>query len=126
MKDICEKLVLEFVADECGTVYRIFELEDIEVYVAKSCKIKNINIITTLKNLDEKNFVSVKYIDSVNVCVCLTEQGKQIIKNQTSDFEKLRKNHKKNGFLLFFVLFFAFFGAFLGTIICNLLFLYVR
>ncbi len=126
MKDICEKLVLEFIADECGTVYRIFELEDIEAYVIKNCKNKNVNIVTTLKNLDEKNLVSVKYIDNINVCVCLTEQGKQIIKNQTSEFEKLRKNHKKYSFLLFFVLFFAFFGAFLGTIICNLIFLYVR
>lgn len=121
MKNIvCEKLILKYVYNECGTNYKILEFEDFEDYLQNLHTNGLYDIKKILQSLEGKEFISIKYIDNNNVCLCITELGKQILYNESNEKVKHRKNRLETVFLTLLICFFAFLGAFLGTIICNL------
>ncbi len=121
-KIVYENYILNYINKECGTSYKILEIDDIHNEIEKIISQKNIDIKNILNNLENKQFISIKYIDNINVCLCVTELGKQIVNNAKDKMQKNKKIKIEIVFLLFLLLIFAFLGAFLGTIICNLFF----
>ena len=87
-------------------------------YVIDEKKLKQ--NLTILNNLENKQFISIKYIDNINVCLCITELGKQILNNASDKIQKNKKIKIEIIILSILIFIFSFLGAFLGTIICNL------
>ena len=121
-KIVYENYVLDYINKECGTNYKILEINDFYEILNKFHNAKNIDIKNILINLENKQFISIKYFDNTNICLCITELGKQILNNANDKIQKNKKIKEKIIFLLILILIFAFLGSFLGTIICNLIF----
>lgn len=119
-KVVYENYILNYINKECGTDYKIFEIDDIYDELARLNHSKNIDIKNILNNLENKQFISIKYIDNINVCLCITELGKQILNNASDKIQKNKKIKIEIIILSILIFIFAFLGAFLGTIICNL------
>lgn len=121
MIDNFEKIILEYIVEECQS-YKVVEIEDFEEYISQKIGKRKLNINNILKKLNDKNLIIIKYNDNKKYCLSATQTANQIIENQNQEKYKNKKIRLEIIILLVFVLIFAFLGSFLGTLIYNIIF----
>lgn len=113
-----QKIILYFLVNECGESYKIIEIEDIEDYL-RDLK-KRINIISTLKRLQDRGYISIKYFDENKYCLCVLPLGRQVYDNERAELNNKRLIKFETALVIFLIFIFAFLGSFLGTILVGL------
>lgn len=121
MLDSRSKSVLNFLVKECSEgSYKIIEASDILSALSKNYNADKEIISQIIKHLENGEYISVKYSDDEQFCLCPLPFGRQFIENDEIQLTN-RKSIKSIGSKIFFSAFFsAFMGAFLGTLIYNL------
>lgn len=121
MLDNRSKYILKFIVKECNEgSYKILEICDITANLPKKFNADNNIVVQTLKHLENGGYISVKYSDDDEVCLCPMPFGRQTVENEiTSTRTKIESPSLV--LVIFLAFLFAFLGAFLGTIICNLI-----
>jgi len=122
MLDVRSKYVLKFIVNECNEgTYKIIDATDIISFLPKKYKADTENVAQIIKHLENGDYVSVKYSDEEQFCLCPSPFGRQFIENediQNKNKTVLKHLGRRNNLG---VLLFALLGAFLGTLIYNLL-----
>lgn len=118
MLDKRSKSALRYFVQECNEGgYKILETEDILSALPKKYKTDEEVLAQIIKYLENGEYISVKYADKQQYCICPLPFGRQFIEN----IDQTEKNNKKNLFLaiknglILFVC--SFLGAFLGTLL---------
>lgn len=122
MLDEKEKTILSYIVSECGDSYKVIEIDDFEDFFKSKLNKKKLNLHNVLNNLQNKNFITIKYFDDNKYCLSPTQASKILFEQEYQEKTKLKKIKLEIIVLLFFVLFFAFIGSFLGTIVYNLIY----
>lgn len=121
MLDSYEKLILSYIASECGDSYKVIEIEDFESFYKPKVKKKKLNIPQILKKLQSYNYISIKYYDDNKFCLALSPQSKQLFEEDNFKKYKIKKIKYETAIVLLLIFLFAFIGSFLGTLLYNLI-----
>ena len=118
MLDKRSKFALRFFVEECSEgSYKILETEDIIRHLPKNFKADPEAVAQIIKYLENGEYISVKYSDMEQYCLCPLPFGRQFIENVDQE-EKRKKQNKffaiKNALSAFIG---SVFGAMLGTLI---------
>lgn len=93
---------------DCG--YKVFEFTELVLSMPKKFGVDALVIKECLSTLSERDYISVKYQDESEICLCPLTKGRLVFENKIDELlEKLRVQRKC--FLL------SFFGALIGSII---------
>lgn len=122
MLDKRSKSALRFFVEECSEgSYKILETEDIIRRLPKNLKVDAEGVAQIIKYLENGEYISVKYADTEQYCLCPLPFGRQFIESFDQE-EKLRKQNKfyaiKNAVSAFIG---STLGAILGTLIYYML-----
>ena len=122
MLDKRSKSALRFFVEECSEgSYKILETEDIIKHLPKNLKANAEAVSQIIKHLENGEYISVKYADADQYCLCPLPFGRQFIESFDQE-EKLRRQNKfvalKNGISAFIG---STLGAMLGTLIYYML-----
>ena len=122
MLDKRSKSALRFFVEECSEgSYKILETEDIIKHLPKNFKADAEAVAQIIRYLENGEYISVKYSDMEQYCLCPLPFGRQFIENVDQE-EKRKKQNKffaiKNGLSAFVG---SVFGALLGTLIYFML-----
>ena len=116
MLDKRSKSALRYFVQECNEGgYKILEVDDILAALPKKYKADEEVVSQIVKYLENGEYISVKYADKQQYCICPLPFGRQFIEN----IDQTEKNNKKTLFgtiknaLILFIS--SFLGAFLGT-----------
>jgi len=122
MLDIRSKSVLNFLIKECSEGdYKIIDVDDILSSLPDNFNLDREIVFQIIKYLEYSEYVSVKYSDDEQFCLCPLPFGRQFIekdKNQSKNKESIKNIGKK---IYFYAFFCALLGSFLGTLIYNLI-----
>lgn len=122
MLDKRSKSALRFFVEECNEGgYKILETEDIIKSLPKNYKADAETVAHIIKYLENGEYISVKYSDLDQYCLCPLPFGRQFIENFDQEEKRKRQNRffaLKNGLTAFWG---SVFGAMLGTLIYYML-----
>jgi hypothetical protein len=122
MLDKRSKSALRFFVEECSEgSYKILETEDIIKHLPKSFKADEVAVAQIAKYLENGEYISVKYSDDQQYCLCPLPFGRQFIENADQEEKNKRQGRRarlKNSIGYFFC---SLFGAFFGTLIFYIL-----
>lgn len=115
MLDSVSKKLLWLIINECESGYKIIEKEFLISSFPQGLVIDEFLLKKHIGYLLEKEYISVKYEDEKELCVCPLPKGKLLLEeNLNGEIENYTT--KKRYFL------FSFLGAFLGGVAVSLLF----
>lgn len=123
MLDNRSKDVLKFLVNECKEgSYKIIEIDEI-IKSMPNKYLMDLDLVSQIiKHLENRDYISVKYADNEQFCLCPLPFGRQFIENE-SIHAKNKKDLKKIGNkIYFFSLLCALLGSFLGTLLFDLIF----
>ena len=122
MLDKRSKSALRFFVDECSEgSYKILETEDIIKHLPKNLKVDADAVAQIIKYLENGEYISVKYADADQYCLCPLPFGRQFIENIDQEENQKKQNRffaLKNGLTTFIG---SLLGAFIGTLIYYML-----
>ncbi len=100
--------VLEYFDKEClNCGYKVFEIEDIISFMPKEYGLDKENLLECVKTLSENGYISVKYIDEVEVCLTPLPKGRLVFENRLdTEIEQVRAERRYFRY--------SFLGALLG------------
>ena len=103
--------LLELINQECqNSGYKVFSIEDLILSMPSVFGMDAVGISQCISTLSDHEYISVKYQDDVEVCLCPLTKGRIAFENKFDEqIEKI--NCSKKYFL------YSFLGAFLGGII---------
>lgn len=96
--------------------YRVFDLKELLCYMPEHFGMQLEELINCVKALAEREYVSVKYLDDVEVCLCPLPKGRLVFENRI-DGQIERSRLDKKAFSH------AFWGGFIGAIIPTVILL---
>ncbi|MBO7345705.1 MAG: hypothetical protein J6U92_07205 [Clostridia bacterium] len=108
-------VLLKIINGECvGTGYKIFALEDLALSLPRRFLADKEEVSKLLINLCEREYISVKYQDEIEVCVCTLPKGRTVFERAVeSEIENSRV--EKRYFL------WAFLGGVSGGLVSALI-----
>lgn len=116
MLDKRTKTLLDIINKECvNSGYKVLEIADLVASMPIEYGMDKEGVIHSINTLSEKEYISVKYLDDLEVCLSPLSKGRL-------DFEKrideqiAKKDSQKKYFL------FSFFGSMVGGVIAGLIF----
>ena len=122
MLDKRSKSALRLFVDECSEgSYKILETEDIIKHLPKNLKVDADAVAQIIKYLENGEYISVKYADADQYCLCPLPFGRQFIENIDQEENHKKQNRffaLKNGLTTFIG---SLLGAFIGTLIYYML-----
>lgn len=119
MLDKRSKSALRFFVEECSEgSYKILETEDIIKHLPKSFKADEVAVAQIVKYLENGEYISVKYSDAQQYCLCPLPFGRQFIEN----FDQEEKRKKQNKFFALKNGLSAFLGSILGALLGTLIY----
>lgn len=112
--------LLNIINAECsGSGYKIFAVDDLISAMPQKFGMDSDGVFECIKNLTERDYLSVKYQDDKEICACPLTKGRLVFENKIEEeLEKLRA--EKRYFLYSFVG--AFIGGVLGLIFTLIVF----
>lgn len=124
MLDERSMTLLKIINGECvGTGYKIFALEDLVLSLPRELYIDKEEVSKLIVNLCEREYISVKYQDENEVCVCTLPKGRMVFENAVN-MEIQARRVEKRYFLHAFLG--GGLGGIIGAIVTALLFLLSR
>ncbi len=111
--------LLEVINSACeNSNYKVFTVEELISLMPSYFNIDQYGVLECVKTLWEREYISVKYQDDFEICMCPLTKGRLVFENQLSEeIEKMRA--EKRYFL------YSFLGAILGGAIITALALLV-
>ncbi len=115
MLDSRSKQLLQVLNTECeGSTYKVFDKEFLISSMPKAVGLDEFGLKHCLNFLLEREYISIKYEDEKELCVCPLPKGRLLFEeNLDSEIEVF--NNKKS------LLLYSFFGAFIGSFFVSLL-----
>ncbi len=121
MIDDKEMLILSFVLSQCGTSYKVIDIDDFESFFRKKYPKKKLNVIQMLEHLDSLGYIDIKFCDESKCCLCATKNAQNLFEEKKNSKKTTKKIKIEVIIFAFFVFLFAFIGAFLGTLFYRFL-----
>lgn len=122
MLDKRSKIALKFFVRECSEgSYKILETDEIIAHLPKKYRADAQVIAQIVKYLENGEYISVKYSDAQQYCLCPLPFGRQFVENAEQDEKNKRQARHarlKNGIGYFFC---SLLGAFFGTLVFYVL-----
>lgn len=107
--------LLNFIGDECQEKkYKVFNFSELANLYSKNDNVDVKSVQETVKFLFERGYISVKYLDEIEVCLAVLDKGRQELENNSQAESLFVKNCNRN-FL------WAFWGALIGGAVSALL-----
>ena len=107
--------LLEVLNGECeSSGYKIFSIEELVLAMPESLGVDAFIVEECIKTLCDHEYISVKYQDDVEVCLCPLTKGRLVFENKID--QELEKSKDRKLYLWF-----SFFGAFLGGFFVTLI-----
>ncbi len=124
MLDERSMALLKIINGECvGSSYKIFALEDLALSFPREFYVDKDEVSRLIVNLCECEYISVKYQDESEVCVCTLPKGRTVFE-KTVEMEIETRRVEKRYFLHAFLG--GGLGSLIGAVITALLFLLSR
>ena len=84
--------LLNIINRECvGTGYKIFSTEDLLTNMPARFGLDNQSVLDCVKSLAEHEYISVKYQDEFEICLCPLNKGRLVFENRIDgEIEKAR------------------------------------
>lgn len=121
MLDLRSKEILKFLVDECNDgAYKIIDADEIIDSLPQNIRIDSENLTQTIKYLENREYISVKYADNQQFCLTPLPFGRQFVETEEIQNDKQKNFSKLSTKICFFVFIFAFLGSFLGILFFNL------
>lgn len=122
MLDNRSKSVLNFLVKECSEgSYKIIDVDDILSSLPNNFNLDREVVFQIVKYLENNEYVSVKYSDDEQFCLCPLPFGRQFIENDENQSKSKEPINSIGKRIYFYVFFCALLGSFLGTLIYNLI-----
>ena len=103
--------LLDYILDACSSSgYKVFSVEELVSAMPAAYGMDKEGVVNCLKMLAEHDYVSVKYMDGVNVCACPTPRGRQVKENRIE--REIEKAQVSARYFLY-----AFLGALSGGVL---------
>lgn len=113
---------LKYFVEECSEgSYKILETEDIIAHLPKNFAADEQVVAQIVKYLENGEYISVKYSDSQEYCLCPLPFGRQFVESQSQEVGRKKQNNIlafKTAIASFIA---SFLGGFLGAFICLLI-----
>lgn len=107
--------LLDILNNECqGAGYKVFYINDLKLMLPESLALDENGIRESLSALSEREYISVKYQDDLEVCLCPLPKGRLVFENRLD--EEIEKKQSARKYFLFSALG-GFLGGFLATIL---------
>ncbi|MBE5757548.1 MAG: hypothetical protein E7345_01275 [Clostridiales bacterium] len=109
--------LLKYLLNNCGDKYKIFDTSKL-LTINRKYKNNFTLFSEDVKYLKQMNFIDVKYIDEVNVCLLVL--GSSIVMQ-----ENLKKEHKlakRDVYIMLFTALLCGITSFIGCVLANILF----
>lgn len=112
--------LLNIINSQCiGSGYKVFALTEFEQEMPICFGVQLAELIHCINGLAERDYISVKYIDGEQVCLCLLPKGRFVFENRI-DVEIEKKHNIKSYFTTCFLA--SFLGGFIGMAISLMIF----
>ncbi len=113
--------LLDVLNNECqGAGYRVFYINDLKLMLPENLALDENGIRESLSALSEREYISVKYQDDLEVCLCPLPKGRLVFENRLD--EEIEKKQNARKYFLYSALG-GFLGGFLATVLAVGLFL---
>lgn len=115
MLDKRTKTLLDIINKECAnTGYKVLEINDLVLAFPSWFGMDKEGVIDCINTLSEKEYISVKYLDELEVCLSPLSKGRLDFENRID--EQIEKRGYERKYFLF-----AFLGSMVGGIIAGLI-----
>ncbi|MBE5753914.1 MAG: hypothetical protein E7340_01070 [Clostridiales bacterium] len=111
--------VLDAINKECqNSNYKVFSVEDLLLSIPAHLGVDNSAFFECINTLCDHEYISVKYQDDLEICLCPLTKGRLVFENKLDEeIEKARLNKK------YFI--YSFLGALIGGIIAAIIYLII-
>ncbi len=99
--------------------YKIFTIDEIISSFPPALIVDREAINESLKLLCKNEYISVKYQDQVEICVCSLSKGRRVLESRLEN--EIEKEQLEKRYFLY-----AFLGSFIGVIIASMLLLLLK
>ncbi len=116
MLDYMSKKLLNILHGECKhSAYKVFSFAELALFLPKNDKIDEEELRNLLKNLSVREYISIRYEDESEVCLCMLPDGRAAVEN---DFQEsvVRERTAKGLFT------YSFIGGVAGGIFTAIIF----
>lgn len=106
--------LLEIINAECqNSTYKIFAVRELVLSMPERFGIDENGICECLKTLFDHEYISVKYQDDSEICLCPLPKGRLVFENKLE--QEIEKEKTRKSYLIY-----SFLGSFLGGISVTL------
>lgn len=111
--------VLDVINKECqNSNYKVFSVEELLLSIPAHLGVDNAAFFECINTLCDHEYISVKYQDDLEICLCPLTKGRLVFENKLDEeIEKARLSKK------YFI--YSFLGSFLGGIIAAIIYLII-
>lgn len=115
MLDKRTKALLDIINKECvNSGYKVLEINDLVLGLPMEFGIDKEGVVASINVLSEKEYVSVKYLDELEVCLSPLPKGRLDFENRIEE-QIVKKDYERKYFL------FAFLGSVVGGLLSGLI-----
>lgn len=116
MLDKRTKALLDIINKECvNSGYKVLEINDLVASMPTEFGIDKEGVVDSINTLSEKEFVSVKYLDEIEVCLSPLPKGRLDFEKQIE--EQIEKKDCERRYFLF-----SFLGGMVGGLLVGIIF----
>lgn len=118
MLDKASEFILKKIVKETyNKGYKIFYITEFCNLIPKKLKVSSINILDFIRNLEEKDYISLKYVDEELFCVSALLKARIYLEDKVITIKKNKQFKKVATWLILFNFIFCFFACFLSIFI---------
>lgn len=112
--------LLNIINAECvNSGYKIFSTEQLISSMPTHFNLDSEQIFECISTLSSKEYISIKYQDEFEVCLCPLTKGRLVFENRLE--EEIEKSLDRKRYFLY-----SFFGGLSGGILANILYLIIK
>jgi hypothetical protein len=116
MLDFKSKKLLNIINGECkGAEYKVFSFTELALFYPQKFGVSEEEVRSVLKTLFSRGYISIRYEDDNEVCLCIMPDGRAIVENEVQESVDRLKTVK--GFFVY-----SFIGGALGGVFSALIF----
>ena len=123
MLDFKSKKLLNIINGECkGAEHKVFSFTELALFYPQKFGVSEEEVRNILKTLFARGYISVRYEDDNEVCLCITPDGRSIVENEV--FESVDRLKTEKGLFVYSFVGGVFGGVFSALIFVALYFLF--
>ena len=95
-------ILLDILNNECELGYKVLSVEELALSMPNGYKCTAEGVLHCINALSAKEYISVKYQDEKEVCVCPLPKGRQVFENKIE--EEIQKSKDRKCYFLYSML----------------------